>query len=148
MPGPAPKHPDERRRRNAAPTMVQLPAEGRKGAAPRWPLGKTQKGETDAWRAVWKTPQSVAWERMGPGVVRTVARYVRLLVEAEKPGASSTLAGEVRQLEDRLGLTPMAMLRLRWEIVQNETAVAASEESAKKARSRMRAVDPDAVAGS
>lgn len=27
-----------------------------------------------------------------------------------------SLMAEARQLEDRLGLTPMAMLRLRWEI--------------------------------
>lgn len=30
------------------------------------------------------------------------------------------LMGECRQLEDRLGLTPMSLLRLRWEISEVE----------------------------
>ena len=39
MTGPAPKHPDHRARRNATVAMTKLPAEGRKGRAPAWPLG-------------------------------------------------------------------------------------------------------------
>lgn len=31
-----------------------------------------------------------------------------------------SLMAEARQLEDRLGLTPMAMLRLRWEISDDD----------------------------
>jgi len=37
--GPPPKHQDMRARRNATVAMTQLPAEGRKGRAPAWPLG-------------------------------------------------------------------------------------------------------------
>lgn len=37
--GPAPKHPDHRARKNATVAMTRLPAEGRKGRAPAWPLG-------------------------------------------------------------------------------------------------------------
>jgi hypothetical protein len=39
-----------------------------------------------------------------------------LLVASEKPSARPSLLNETRQMEDRLGLTPMAMLRLRWEV--------------------------------
>lgn len=39
MPGPAPKHPDHRARRNATVAMTKLPAEGRTGRTPAWPLG-------------------------------------------------------------------------------------------------------------
>lgn len=35
----SPKHPDHRARRNATVAMTKLPCEGRKGAAPKWPLG-------------------------------------------------------------------------------------------------------------
>lgn len=38
MPGPAPKHPDQRARRNATVAMTKLPQSGRKGRAPAWPL--------------------------------------------------------------------------------------------------------------
>ncbi|MBA3654252.1 MAG: hypothetical protein H0W70_08665 [Actinobacteria bacterium] len=51
-----------------------------------------------------------------------MARYVRLLVKAEKPNAPAAICGEVRQMEDRLGLTPMAMLRLRWTVESAEDA--------------------------
>lgn len=37
--GSAPKDPDRRTRRNATVAMTTLPAEGRKGRAPAWPLG-------------------------------------------------------------------------------------------------------------
>jgi hypothetical protein len=74
----------------------------------------------EAWRSLWRLPQAAAWDDLQ--LHRTVARYVRALVQAEHPQAGTPLLSEVRQLEDRLGLTPMAMLRLRWEIAPDEVA--------------------------
>ena len=109
MPGPAPKPANTRRRRNATPPTMKLPAAGRDGAPPRWPLdGKPPR----CWRELWALPQAVAWERMH--LTRVVARYARVLEVAET-GERYALA-ETRQIEDRLGLTPMALMRLRWEI--------------------------------
>lgn len=143
MPGPAPKPKDQRRRRNADPvSAVQLPAEGRQGKPPPWPLPGESKDETAVWREVWKTPQAVAWERLGWN--RVVARYVRRLVEAEQTKSGAAVNAEVRQLEDRLGLSPMAMLRLRWEIVADEMD---EKRQTGAPRRRLKAVDPDAVAG-
>jgi hypothetical protein len=68
------------------------------------------------WLDLWRTPQSVAWEAFG--WTRVVARYAKLLVNAEKSNATAALLAEVRQLEDRLGLSPMAMRRLQWEIAE------------------------------
>jgi hypothetical protein len=143
MPGPPPKHPDHRRRRNAAPVMTQLPAEGRKGSPPKWPLSAPNVLERDAWAQLWATPQAVAWDRLG--WVRSVARYTRRLVESEKRKAPTSLCSEVRQMEDRLGLSPMSMLRLRWEIVADQIAEQ-RETKPSTTRDRLRAVDPDAVA--
>lgn len=100
--------------------MVHLPPEGYQGEIPAWPLSKQTAAEGRAWLALWRLPQAAAWAHLQ--LVRTVARYVRALVKAERPGAASFLLSEVRQLEDRLGLTPMAMLRLRWEIAPDEVA--------------------------
>lgn len=152
--GPPPKHPDARRRTNATVAMTALPAGGRQGEAPTWPLGLVLDGEWALWQQLWTTPQATAWERLGPGTVRVVARYTRLLAEAEQPAAGARAASmaaaqrltEVRQLEDRLGLTPMAMLRLRWEIAADEVAEARAERTAPPRR-RFRAVDPGAAAG-
>lgn len=116
--GPPPKPADQRRRRNKPLELTVLPREGRDGPAPKWPLSRMQAGEAAAWTEVWCTPQAVEWDELG--WVRTVARYVRVLVASEKPDASTAVLSECRQMEDRLGLTPMAMLRLRWSIGEPE----------------------------
>jgi len=68
---------------------------------------------------LWSLPQSVAWERLH--LVRVVARYAAKLVMAERGDASAAILAEVRQLEDRLGLSAMSMLRLRWVIADDKT---------------------------
>lgn len=49
-----------------------------------------------------------------------VARFVRLrerITDPDSPQAqTASFWGELRQLEDRLGLSPMSMMRLQWEI--------------------------------
>jgi hypothetical protein len=72
-------------------------------------------------------------------VARTVARYVRALIVAESRDTTAFQLSEVRQLEDRLGLTPMAMLRLRWEVVSDELAEARTPK--REERPRLRAVE-------
>lgn len=145
--GPAP-NPQARRRnpRAGGADTVRLPAEGNKDKPPAWPLpGKMQAGELAAWRELWATPQSVQWRRLG--WVRTVARYCRIMVEAEKPKAPATLSAEARQFEDRLGLSPLAMSRMRppWVIVEDEVAAARADRDATppatSTRSRLRVVD-------
>lgn len=134
MPGPPPK--TNPVRRNARSGPLQLPAEGRKGPTPEWPLAdEPDENEAQAWGELWATPQAVAWERMG--WTRTVARYCRAMVEAEKRGASAQLLGQVTTLEDRLGLTPKAMRMLLWEVVADEVA---EKRSTGSTRGRVKAV--------
>ena len=113
VPGPPPKK--NARRRNARPDWVTLPADGRKGRAPRWPLsGRVQRG----WAELWRRPQAVMWERNGDEYL--VARYLILRNaiqdELDHSVVNATAMAELRQIEDRLGLSPMAMKRLQWEI--------------------------------
>lgn len=175
--GPAPKPDGARRRRNVGPASTKLPASGRKGRIPPYPLGpdihtqakltvairqvealqameadgreidqarltrlmervevytevvKLQAGlELAVWKQVWRTPASQAWERLK--WTHEIALYVRWLVLGENGDINA--AKEARQLADRFGLSPMAMLRLRWEIPGDEvgerrTAAAAPE---------------------
>jgi hypothetical protein len=112
-------------RRNARVGPLILPAEGRTGEPPAWPLDfEMTTEETRAWRELWSTPQAVAWEKLG--WTRTVARYCRIMVEAERPGAKVDVRGAATTMEDRLGLTPKAMRLLLWAIAEDE---AASENS-------------------
>lgn len=134
MPTPPKDHPV---RRNARVGPIQLPAEGRQGDPPAWPLpGRATVAEEKAWAQLWHTPQAVMWERLG--WTRTVARYCRVMVEAEKRNATPQAMSEARQLEDRLGLTPKAMRLLLWTIVADE--VAEQRQQPADVRSRIKAV--------
>lgn len=59
--------------------------------------------------------------------MRTVARYTRITVAAERPRAATALMAEARQLEDRLGLNPKAMRSLGWEISPVEAVTDAGD---------------------
>jgi hypothetical protein len=133
MPGPIPKDPWQRRRRNAPiANTKRLPAEGRTGPIPDWPLGSQSEAERAAWAEVWSTPQAIEWERMT--WLHPIARYLRILIASEERGAKAALLAEVRNLEQQLGLTPMALLRLRWEIEPGEPATVTPIAEAPKRR--------------
>jgi len=74
--------------------------------------------ELAVWVEAWATPQAVQWERMR--WTRDVAMYVRLRVMGELGDLDA--AKEARQLSDRLGLSPLALLRLRWIVAVDEVA--------------------------
>jgi len=133
MPTP-PKTNPQRGHRGRGP--LQLPAEGRTGEPPDWPLAEEPDAdEEQAWADLWATPQAVAWERLG--WTRTVARYCRMMVVGEARGASATLLAQISVLEDRLGLTPKAMRLLLWEVVSDEVA---EQRKTTSVRKRIKAV--------
>lgn len=144
MPGPEPKKDSERRRRNAPlANTVKLPATGRKGNTPRWPLnGRTPRG----WVGLWKKPQAIMWERNGDELL--VARYLHLRNMVQQPedlnSVKPTVLGELRQMEDRLGLSPMALLRLRWEIVEDTPEKVSAPRPKRSRRARLRIVAEEA----
>lgn len=143
MPGPPPK--TDPVRRNARSGPLKLPAEGRQGDAPKWPLppSAVTKGidadmladaELAMWTEIWATPQAVAWERLG--WFRDVAQYVRWKTLAEFGDLDA--AKEARMWSDRLGLNPKAMRALLWEIVVDE--LGEQRQSSSGARGRIKAV--------
>ncbi len=187
--GPPPKHPSQTRRRNATVPMVELPAEGRQGDPPAWPLipdivtaaqrdlaeAKVERLRADRdeasgsaigpierkldaalerleilerrlahqrdlelalWGDLWRLPQAVQWERLA--WTRDVAQYVRHKVLAELGDLDG--AREARQWSDRLGLSPLAMLRLRWEVVADEVGARREQRKAPATR-RLKAVE-------
>ena len=159
MPGPAPKPDGQRRRRNAPmANTLKLPAEGRQGDAPEWPPGLDPSARARVvWAGLWTTPQAVAWERLG--WTRVVARYAEMVASTERNlddiedpkvyasmlRAQTAIVPELRQLEDRLGLSPMAMLRLRWGVTTDEVGEKREAKPASKRR-RLVAVDPNVTA--
>jgi len=198
--GPPPKPAGRRARRNAVPAAAVLPAAGREGTAPRWPLAPNLKlssglraakdrrdrlearydeeptpglerqiavleerialledqikasgrAEKAVWRDLWSTPQAIEWERLG--WTRTVAQFARWQVLGELGDMDA--AKEARQIADRLGLTPLAMLRLRWQVDGERDPAAeaptrrrsASPSGARTRYAKLRVVQPGETA--
>lgn len=81
-------------------------------------LEQARDAEVALWADLWAMPQAVLWAETHAG--REVAQYVRWKIRAEQGDMKA--ASEARQLSDRLGLNPLALLRLRVEIEQAEAA--------------------------
>lgn len=79
-------------------------------------LAAQERVEAEVWAELWALPQAQEWERQK--WVREVAQYVRWKARAEQGDLDA--AKEARQLGDRIGLTPLAMLRLRWKVMEGE----------------------------
>lgn len=180
MPGPTGKHPSARtRRNNPKKDFTTLPAKGRRGKTPPWPLDpdlrlaselefaqdtvaslqaeldaetdgrkaarlrrqlqaaelrvvmarnqaeQSAAAESSLWAEMWRTPQAFMWEQAHAH--RDVAQYVRFKIRAEQ--GDYRAATEARQWSDRLGLNPLALLRLKVEI---EKAAEAEEKTTKR----------------
>jgi len=117
--GPPPD-PNALRRERDKGDWVTLPAEGRKGRAPKWPLPDQSDREAELWRHEWRRPQAIMWERNGQE--HEVALYVRRAAAAEDIDAPVTLCQLVRQLQETLGLSLPGMHRNRWKIAADEVA--------------------------
>jgi hypothetical protein len=129
-------------RRGNADGWRELPAAGRTGRAPKWPLEDQVPREALLWRGMWRKPQAVAWQALG--LEWEVALHVRQMARVEDGTSSAALLMELRQHAEELGLLPSGLLRNRWCIaeaakdpVQAPRATAAAPESAK---SRLRAI--------
>lgn len=98
-----------------------LPASGRGGEMPHWPLAEALEREMDIWADEWTRPQAVMWERQGQEI--EVAMYVRTLIAAEKHDAPAAIRTLLKQLQEALGLSMPGLLRNRWRIdtVDSET---------------------------
>ena len=131
MSGPPPIPSELRRRRNASPGFEQLPAEGRTGDYPVWPLGARTKEEAALWRKLWRLPQAVKWEELQ--CEDLVALYVRAFTRASED-VDTKLIAESRQLDAKLGISPKAMRDLRWEIADRKPEAPVAETVDKEIR--------------
>lgn len=148
--GPAPDPKALARERDGSEWVV-LPAQGRVGEPPKWPLTDQSERELYWWARFWKYPQADQWEKLGLEV--EVAVYVRRLSEVEVPGAPSSLGTLVRQLSEPLGLTIPGMLRLKWHLgklpgapVAVAPAADGTEAPGPSSRHRFRVIDGEAGA--
>ena len=138
--GPNPDPNALRRDRATDAGWTTLPAEGRRGDVPVWPLDGFSSREAELWALEWARPQAVMWERNGAAL--EVALYVRRLAEAEQPGAATNLATLVKQMMESLGISQDGLAKRRWLIAADEVAERreAPAPKGKSARDRLKVI--------
>lgn len=144
MPGPMPKDPAIRQRRNKTTSKAVLPAEQKmRLRAPRLP--KLAEGETwhdeavHFWAAIWSSPMSSEFVRGDEPALRRLVVLVNMFWT--KPELE--VAKEIRALEREFGLTPLSRRRLEWTIAQTEDAKDKHEEN--RVKRAIRIVDADPI---
>ena len=78
------------------------------------------------WNSLWTTPQATMWQTMH--IEHVIARYVMVTCLAEETQQAGLLT-EVRQMEDRLGLTPLSLQKLQWKIEHQDNLPADTSQS-------------------
>lgn len=139
MPGPTPKDPKIRQRRNKvstartftddSPSLIQ--GEGKSATYPELPQRKRKwRAETIAWwEDLWKSPMASEFIECDLHQLYLLAdlmdEYWRVL--PKDLAKKKELASEIRLQRQCFGLTPIDRRRLQWEIERGESASAKSE---------------------
>ena len=125
MPGPVPKDPNLRQRRNKPRSKALLPPEskpiGRRPSLPAHPNDESGWHDLSArwWEDVWASPMRSEFLR---GDLPALFRLV-LLVDTYWKTGDLAIAREIRLMEREFGLTPLSRRRLEWTVAQTEEAV-------------------------
>lgn len=118
MPGPAPKHPSTRSRRNktsTAATLVRDPSI----TAPDLPADHDWHPQTlEWWRDVWASPMAPEYDESD----RHGLLMLAVLVDDFWRHPKWTTAAEIRLQRQCFGLTPIDRRRLQWEIERVDEA--------------------------
>jgi hypothetical protein len=169
MPGPLPDGNARRRNAPTIPT-TNLPAGGFTGPRPEVPDPVELRDAGLAWWTwAWRTPQAAAWDAGSHQIIARRASleddlvaihlvrgldYLELAEDDTSAAIRAAIARvsamatgrlaitkEMRELDDRLGLTPKALAALRWKIVDDAPAAPATGGGGGRRPRRLHAVD-------
>lgn len=122
MPGPMPKDPSTRQRRNRSSTSALLSANP-DAVVP--PLGfRVLKRTQEWWRDVWTSPMASEYDDTDRHGLAMLAMLVDSYWRAVRgdDGDPLKIMAEIRQQSQRYGLSPIDRRRLQWEIERTEEA--------------------------
>lgn len=139
MPGPLPKDPSTRQRRNRTSTAATLKADPRV-KAPDLPF-EPHPMTAEWWSDVWASPMAPEYDDSDRHGLVMLAVLVDSFWTCPVVAERLKLMAEIRQQSQRFGLSPMDRRRLQWEIERTEDA------QAKGARRRAAAPKPDKSSG-
>lgn len=140
MPGPLPKRPEMRQRRNRTTTAAQLPspAASANNKVPKLPGREKSSERWHAkvvvwWESVWRSPMAQEYlDSDVKGGLYVLAELYQALWAGEQKDAAK-VAAEIRQQEIRFGLSPIDRRRLQWEIEKGDQA---EERTTRRRRAR------------
>lgn len=129
MPGPPPKDPALRVRRNKVTTkatIARAPRAKKRALPRRTPAWHAETRRT--WAAWWASPQAAEWTEVHvPRLFMIIVLHEDYWRATTAKERKETLA-EIRLQETEFGLTPLSERRLQWERIHEE------DEQAKKAK--------------
>lgn len=140
MPGPAPKHPSARARRNKTTTNAVLSAD-HAIVAPELPDISWHPMTAAWWRDVWSSPMAPEFDDSDRHGLFQLAMIVNDFWTADTARERKDLAAEIRQQGQRFGLSPIDRRRLQWEISRGD-------EAAERTTRRRSSAPPKASGGS
>lgn len=144
MPGPAPKHPSARARRNKTSTHAVLKAD-HAIVAPELPDVEWHPLTRAWWRDVWASPMAPEFDESDLHGLFVLAALVNDFWMAPTARDRKDLAAELRQQGARFGLSPIDRRRLQWEVEKVEAAQEGRRRTESKPRAKKRAADPRAI---
>lgn len=140
MPGPSPKHPDQRQRRNKEPTAATFVEDSPIGDDEIPELGSrcNENGEeiewtsaaTGYWEAIWTSPFRTEFTRVDMHGLRVLIT----LIDEFYRSASYQLAAEIRRQLSVFGLTNLDRRRLDWVVRRKAPEAKAPTPKRKKRR--------------
>lgn len=148
MPGPTPKHPAARARRNKAKTRAKLSLAPNGIQPPELPVRRDDDGNVipwhpmaeDFWREVWESPMAAEYlDADVPGLFILAHLTDSYWKGVDKGQVGKELAAEIRLQRIDYGLTPIARRRLEWEVERTEDA----KDRAQRRRTTRPKVDAD-----
>jgi hypothetical protein len=111
---PPPKPPGQRVRRNLDQKKWKTLPAARPFKLPAVPRGWSATTR-NWWKLIWESPMAAVWLESD---VPALLRLGNLLELQTKGKISAIMVGEIRQIEDRFGLSPKSRHMLQWYIPQ------------------------------
>ena len=146
MPGPAPKDPSARARRNKASTKATIQADSAI-VAPELPEYDWHPMTLEWWRDLWASPMAPEYDDSDRHGLFKLAMLTNDFWTAGTAKERKEALAEIRMQEQRYGLSPMDRRRLQWEIEKSEEAVerGAKRRTTAKASTPQSKGDPRSV---
>lgn len=149
-----PKDPTSGRSEKSGVAFGRLPASGRRGRTPKFPLPPRRiyrwefedkrkfqvfdeettelvaEREAELWRWAWRTPQAVAWEQPHEGWrLQNIAMWVRTFVICEGEDATAADKGALHRFAEVIGFSDGGLARMGYTITVDEVAKKAAEKA-------------------